>query len=55
MFRSVVSWDKMSYKVYYEFWVELVLVWKEIPMKMAKNWPFMFCSTPLRLGVGVHA
>ena len=27
--------------VYFEFWVELVLVWKEIPVKMAQNWPFL--------------
>ena len=54
MFRSVVSWYKMSYKVYYEFWVELVLVLKEISVKMAQNWPFLFCPTPLILGVGVH-
>ena len=26
MFRSVVSWYKMSFTVYFEFWVELVLV-----------------------------
>ena len=30
MFRSVVSWYKMSFMVYFEVWVELALVWKEI-------------------------
>ena len=27
--------------IYFEFWVELVLVWNKIPMKMAQNWPFL--------------
>ena len=30
MFKSVVNWYKMSFMVYFEFWVELVLGWKEI-------------------------
>ena len=54
-YRIDVSWYKMIYKVYYEFWVEVVVVWKEIPVKMAQNWSFLLCLTPLCLGVGVHA
>ena len=53
--RNVVNWYEMGVMVYFEFWVELVLVWNEIPVKMAQNWPFLLCSTPLHLGVGVHA
>ena len=49
--RNVVDWYDMGVMVYFEFWVELVLVWKEILMKMAQNLPFLLCPTPLRLGV----
>ena len=35
----------MGVLVYFEFWVELVLVWKKILVKMAKNWSFLFCPT----------
>ena len=49
--RNVVDWFEMGVMVYFEFWVELVLVWKEIPVKMAKNWQFLLqpdTSTPKR-------
>ena len=52
MFRSVVSWFKLDLRFCFEngvFWL------KEFQRKLQKNWPFLFCSTPLRLGVGVHA
>ena len=35
--RNVVDWYEMGVMVYFEFWVELVLVWNEIPVKMAQN------------------
>ena len=37
MFRSVVSWYKMSFIVYFE----LVLVWKEIFDENGQIWPFL--------------
>ena len=52
MFRSVVSWFKLD--LWFLFQKGCVLV-ERIPMKMAKKWQFMFCLTPLRLGVRVHA
>ena len=66
--RNVVDWYEMGVMVYFEFWVELVLVWEEIPVKMAQNWPFLLQpDTPmpkhtsaclgveLRLGGGPYA
>ena len=41
MFRSVVSWYKMSFMVYFEFWVELALVWKEISNENGQIWPLL--------------
>ena len=42
--RNVVDWYEMGVRVYFD----LVLVWKEILMKMAQNFPFLLCPTPLR-------
>ena len=53
--RNVVDWYEIGVMVYFEFWVELVFGLEGIPMKMAQNWPFLLCPTPLRLGVGVPA
>ena len=43
MFRSVVSWYKMSFMVYFEFWFDLV---KRILMKIAKTGHFCFARHP---------
>ena len=41
MFRSVISWYKKSFMVYFKFWVELVLGWKEIFDENGQIWPFL--------------
>ena len=47
---NVVGWYEMSFMVYFEFWFG-----RKFPVKMIKSGYFCFYSTPLRLGVGVHA
>ena len=47
---SVVSWVKLY--LWFCFEKRCVLV-ERILVKMVKNWSFLVCSTPLRLGVGV--
>ena len=60
MFRSVVSWYKMSFMVYFE--LSWFLVWNEIYGENGQIWPFLHLAntpTPRRsnahLGIGVHA
>ena len=51
MFRSVVSWYKMSFMVYFEF----SLGWFWFGRKFPNLAIYAFSPTPLHLGVGVHA
>ena len=52
--RNVVDWYEMGVMVYFEFWIELVFGLEGNSDENGQNWPFLFCPTPLRLGVGVH-
>ena len=44
--RNVVGWYKMSFMVYFKFWLSWFWFGRKFPVKMAKS---AFCSTPLRL------
>ena len=37
MFRSVVSWYKMTFMVYFELWLSWFWFGRKLPMKMAKS------------------
>ena len=45
--RNVVRWYKMSYVVYFKFYLSWFLFRRKFPMKRAKPGHFCFCSTPV--------
>ena len=44
MFKSVVSWYKMSFMVYFEFWLSWFWFGRKFPVKMVKSGHF--CIQP---------